>query len=183
MLTVNGTAWVGLINNKGIIMKYAKTLKENLQLVKEDKKVVVIHTKNGKVDFIEKGEYMVGKGGGTIFVRDAGVDFKDFVGDDPKAAKDSLVKFSHFDPKSIIIEGCGKIEEADVPTSKRELYSKAKIGFNGLKKRLDDILSLVEKGEYKFVSSFLDDVATSCQRMAKAYDDADRMDKAGKMTD
>lgn len=34
-----------------------------------------------------------------------------------------------------------------------------------------------------FVSSFLDDVATSCQRMAKAYDDADRMDKAGKMTD
>lgn len=80
-------------------------------------------------------------------------------------------------------ESCKKISEAVLPTSKRELYSKAKIGFNGLKKRLDDILSLVEKGEYRFVSSFLDDVATSCQRMAKAYDDADRMDKAGKMTD
>lgn len=158
-------------------MKYAKTLKENLQLVKEDQQVV-IHTKNGKVDYIEKGEVVGGR-----FIAKSGTDFKDFAGMDPQEAKNSLVKFSRFDPKSIIIEGCGKIEEADVPTSKRELYSKAKIGFNGLKKRLDDILSLVEKGEYKFVSSFLDDVATSCQRMAKAYDDADRMDKAGKMTD
>ena len=35
MLTANGIAWVGLINNKGTTMKYAKTLKENLQLVKE----------------------------------------------------------------------------------------------------------------------------------------------------
>jgi len=90
-------------------MKYAKTLKENLQLLKEDT-VVVIHTKNGKVDYIEKGSTILGPKGTTL-VFDKGVDFKDFVGMDPKAAKDSLVKYSRFNPNDIIIEGCGKVEE------------------------------------------------------------------------
>ena len=232
--------------NKKDLGDYIKRI-GGASILKEDQQVV-IHTRNGKVDYIGKGEFLDVPGKGKTFVKHAGTNFKDFAGMDPQEAKNSLVKFSRFDPKSIIIEGCGKIEEgfdvkdggngkvyhtaetqsdaeawakdnvnklhrplkvvsgykmyksfephtivkessakkieeADVPTSKRELYSKAKIGFNGLKKRLDEILSLVEKGEYKFVSSFLDDVATSCQRMAKAYDDADRMDKAGKMTD
>ena len=89
----------------------------NESVIKEDYKVVVIHTKNGKVDFIEKGEYMIGRGGGTIFVRDAGVNFDDFAGMDPKAAKDSLVKFSRYDPKKIIIETCNKVEESWMPDS------------------------------------------------------------------
>lgn len=87
-------------------------LKEFVKAKKlNEDKVVVIHTKGGKVDYIEKGEYFAGPHG-KMFVRDSGVDFKDFVGMDPNEAKNSLVKFSRFDPKSIIIEGCKKVQEA-----------------------------------------------------------------------
>lgn len=85
-----------------------KSLKEFVKAKKlNEDKITVIHTKNGKVDYIEKGEMVGGR-----LIRDAGVDFKDFVGMDPNEAKNALVKFSRFDPKSIIIEGCKKVQEA-----------------------------------------------------------------------
>lgn len=87
---------------------FHKTLKENMKALKEDQQIV-IHTKNGKVDSIEQGTYMPN----GVFIRNGGANFdKGFIGMDPQAAKDSLVKFSRYDPKNIIIEGCGKIEEA-----------------------------------------------------------------------
>lgn len=89
---------------------FHKTLKENMKALKEDQQVV-IHTKNGKVDSIEQGTYMPN----GVFIRNGGHSFdKGFIGMDPQAAKDSLVKFSHYDPKNIIIEGCKKIDE-DTP--------------------------------------------------------------------
>lgn len=84
-----------------------KGLKEFVKAKKlNEDKITVIHTKNGKVDYIEKGEMVGGR-----LIRDAGVDFKDFVGMDPNEAKNALVKFSRFDPKNIIIEGCKKVQE------------------------------------------------------------------------
>lgn len=85
-----------------------KGLKEFIKAKKlNEDKITVIHTKNGKVDYIEKGEMVGGR-----LIRDAGIDFKDFVGMDPEEAKNALVKFSRFDPKNIIIEGCKKVQEA-----------------------------------------------------------------------
>ena len=91
-------------------MKYAKTLKENLQLLKEGTIYTVIRTKNGKVDYIEKVEQLAD---GT-YMKKAGTSFdRAFIGMDPQEAKNALVKYSHFDPKLIMIdEGCGKIKEA-----------------------------------------------------------------------
>lgn len=93
------------------IIKEGATMKGLKEFIKAKKlnedKITVIHTKNGKVDYIEKGEMVGGR-----LIRDAGIDFKDFVGMDPEEAKNSLVKFSRFDPKNIIIEGCKKVQEA-----------------------------------------------------------------------
>lgn len=69
---------------------------------KEDiDKKVIIHTTNGKVDYIEQGCYMPN----GIFIRDAGVNFdKGFTGMDPEAAKQSLIKFSRYPAEKIVIE-------------------------------------------------------------------------------
>lgn len=89
-----------------------KGLKEFIKAKKlNEDKVFVIHTKNGKVDYIEKGEYFAGPHG-KMFVRDANVDLKDWKGMDPKDAKEALIHFTRIDPKSIIIEGCKKVQEA-----------------------------------------------------------------------
>jgi len=81
---------------------------------KEDiDKKVIIHTTNGKVDYIEQGCYMPN----GIFISDAGVNFdKGFVGMDPEEAKQSLIKFSRYPAEKIIIESV--IKEAvmnDIP--------------------------------------------------------------------
>lgn len=89
-----------------------KGLKEFIKAKKlNEDKVFVIHTKGGKVDYIEKGEYFAGPHG-KMFVRDANVDLKDWKGMDPKDAKEALIHFTRIDPKSIIIEGCKKVQEA-----------------------------------------------------------------------
>ena len=96
-------------------MKVVKEMKGLKEFVKQKKitedvdQKVVIHTKNGKVDYIEQGTFMPN----GVFIGNAGASFdKGFIGMDPTEAKNALVKFSHFDPKKIIIEGCKKVQEA-----------------------------------------------------------------------
>lgn len=95
--------------NKKDLADYIKRI-DGASILKEDvEQKIVIHTKNGKVDSIEKGTYMPN----GVFIRNAGVSFdKGFIGMDPEEAKGYLVKYSRYDPRVIMIEGCKKVQEA-----------------------------------------------------------------------
>lgn len=81
---------------------YADCVYEGCKTLKEDvDQKIVIHTKNGKVDSIEQGTYIPN----GVFIRNGGHHFdKGFIGMDPQEAKSSLVKFSKYNPDSIIID-------------------------------------------------------------------------------
>ncbi len=91
-----------IYTNKGCIKKK----------VVEDEQKVILHTKNGKVDWMEQGK-RVYLPLGDKFITNNGINFdKGFIGMDPEEAKKALVKFSHYKPENIIIEDAERLENA-----------------------------------------------------------------------
>ena len=82
-------------------MKTFKKFVEEKKINEAVDQKVVIHTKNGKVDYIEQGTFMPN----GVFIGNAGVNFdRGFIGMDPEDAKASLIKYAKFSPEKIIIE-------------------------------------------------------------------------------
>ena len=89
------------IVKEGHNMKSFKKFVEEKKINEAVDQKVVIHTKNGKVDYIEQGTFMPN----GVFIGNAGANFdKGFIGMDPEDAKASLIKYAKFSPEKIIIE-------------------------------------------------------------------------------